>query len=557
MTVTAPAYSARILGAPDVPVSLRTDAGEITLDVADAPHVTGSGITLAMPDPTLLDGLDPRDGRRLLIEAGGRSFDLGIREATPDRAGSTVQVDLASDEALLDDFAQAVDDAGPRAHEASLRAVCDYVLGKIGAQLEAGGPDADVTCFWEVSLLNSNPAGAVNAAGFWHGTGASGLTSVAVNSPTPALGGRTVRWTSAAGTSSVGVAGWDGGSATKEGRVTPGRPYSTVVRVLSNPGRSTTVTMGFRDENGRHFSAAVTPAQVTSITAWTEFHLSAVAPAGAAYAYVVVTTAGNSAGQNHWVQAILYEGADRIPMFYGDSVAGGYTYTWAGDANASPATRIPVIERRPESLLWLAGVSGLTFLRPLLLAAGLRLVCDEQRRWTIRDTTYRADGSQTFRTGVNLATADEKLTRAAEEWFDAMVIRYRWTDENGIEQIRYDAFSLTGTPTKTIRREVDAPYPGPGRAEYAVRRAQGRGRTVTVSRQAHWDEHAEQPLTVLLEGTPIQTGTAERVVFDIGENTVTTTSRTTDTPAASWDLIPAGEAWLDSPAGESWIGEVI
>ncbi|MFE6733429.1 hypothetical protein [Microbacterium sp. NPDC057650] len=559
MTVTAPDYTARILGVgggPDVPVSMRTDAGSITLDVASAPHVSGAGITLALPDAALLDALDPRDSRRLVIDAGGRTFDLGIREATPNHGDATVVVELASDEALLDDFAQDFDDAGPRAHEASLRAVTGYVLGSIGAALQPGGPDADVTCYWEVALLNSNPAGILNAAGYWHGTGASGLTSVAVVSPAPALGGRTVRWTAAAGVSSVGVAGWDGVSTTKEGRVTPGKPYSAVVRVLSNPGRSTTVTIGFRDENGKHFSNAVSPAQVTSITAWTEFHLSAVAPAGAAYAYAVVTTNGNTAGQNHWVQAMLYEGADRIPMFYGDSTGGGYTYAWSGDANASPCTRTPVIERPLESLTWQAGVSGLAFLRPLLIAAGIRLVCDEARLWTLRDDTYRADGAQTYRVGVNITQVDEKLSRAAEEWFDGMVVQYTWTDADGIEQTRYDSYALTANPTKTIRREVAAPYPGPGRAQYAVTRAQGRGRTVTVTRQAHWDEHAEQPLSVLLDGTPIQTGLAEKVTFDLAGNTVTTSSRTTDTPAEAWQLIPAGEAWLDSPIGASWTEEV-
>ena len=80
---------------------------------------------------------------------------------------------------------------------------------------------------------------------------------------------------------------------------------------------------------------------------------------------------------------------------------------------------------------------------------------------------------------------------------------------------------------------------------------------MTATRQAKWDEAADQPITALLEGTEIQTGTASSVEFDLTANTVTMTARTTDTPPSAWQLIPAGEAWLDSPVGASWIGEVI
>lgn len=557
MTVSTHEYSARVMPANKL---LGAVAGSLTLDSSSVPHVTGD-LEFSMTDAAELELLDPRDSTRVKVTAardGGSSrvFDLGIREVTPDRAAGTVRVQLASDEALIGDFAQLADDSTPRTLETSLRAVCNYVLGKLGAVLQPGAQDADVTAFWRVSLLNSNPAGILNAAGYWHGSGASGLTSVAVVSPPPALGARTVRWTAAAGVSSVGVAGWDGVSATKEGRATPGRPYSTVVRVLSNPGRSTTITMGFRDENGRHFSSVVSPAKVTSINAWTEFHLTARAPAGAAYAYVVVTTAGNTAGQNHWVQAILYEGADRIPMFYGDSAGGGYTYVWSGDPNASPATRIPIIERDPASLLWSAGVSAFDFLHPLVIAAGLRLVCDEQRRWSLRSGEYRAVGDQSYRYGVNIETADEKLSRDDGE-VDAAVVVYRWTDADGIAQERTDAYSAVPVPAKVLRREVDTPYPGPGRAQNIVARSRGRGRTVTVSAVPTWKEHTDQTLSVLLNGTPIQTGIANRVEFNLDNDTVTVTSRTTDTPAAAWILIPAGQRWIDSPVGESWTEEAI
>lgn len=181
-------------------------------------------------------------------------------------------------------------------------------------------------------------------------------------------------------------------------------------------------------------------------------------------------------------------------------------------------------------------MSAMEFILPLVQVLGLRPVCDEQRAWSLRSEAYRAPGAQTFRAGVNITSADEQLSRDDEGWFDGAVFRYQWTDRDDLPQTREDAYALPGA-SKIILREIAAPWPGAGRAEYAVRRAQGKGRTVTATKQATWTEHAEQPLTVLLDGTPIQTGTAGRVVFDLTGNAVTTTSRTTDTPAGAIALL--------------------
>lgn len=533
MTVTEPAYSARILGSPDVPVSMRSDAGSITLDVADAPHVTAS-ITLAMPDATLLDDLDPRDGRRMVIEAGGRSFDLGIRRVRPDRASGTVGVELASDEALLDDLAQLVDDDGPRAHEASVRGVVDYVLGKLGAHLEAGGPDADVTAFWSVVNLLQNPSGEVDA-GHWMSVGnAAGIVSTPMSAPAAPAGTRAIGFTAAA----AGDALLASASTLTEFSVTPGRWYVFSYMIASQVSRSVAAVLQWRRSNGVEVVSAVQGATISSVSS--EFRRVTVigrAPAGVTHVLPYVRTTGNAAGNAHYVDAAMfYEGERLIGYFDGSTAPSGYTVAWQDAAHKSASTRTPVTERPPDALRWPAGVSALQFLRPLLLSAGIRLVCDELRRWTLRDNTYRAAGAQTFRDGVNIITADEEISREDERWFDGMVVRYRWTDRDGIEQERTDSYALPGA-SKIILRDVSAPYPGPGRAEYAVTRAQGTGSTVTGTKQATWTENTEQEFSAVLTSTPIQLGTAEKVVFDIAANTVTTTSRTTDTPAGAINLL--------------------
>ncbi|WP_298038315.1 hypothetical protein, partial [uncultured Microbacterium sp.] len=93
MTVTAPTYAARIVDAPGVPIALVEDSGRITLDSSRAPHIEAT-VDLSITEASVLDDLDPRDSRRIVIDAGGRSFDLGIREVTPNREDARVTVRL-------------------------------------------------------------------------------------------------------------------------------------------------------------------------------------------------------------------------------------------------------------------------------------------------------------------------------------------------------------------------------------------------------------------------------------------------------------------------------
>lgn len=480
---------------------------------------------------------------------GFRYFDLGIRDADPDRGAGTVTLRLASDEAILMDYAQLVDGVGAWDVQGSLRAVCNYVLAKIGAALEPGTLDADVTAYWSVTNLHPNPV-PTSAANYGGGAGAG------VPFYDGGLGA--VRWTSSAATSILICAG----SLTAY-RVTPGKSYVFTFEHSSAAGRIVTPAIQWRNNGSASTLQTIRGASAPSNPSVFQRHtVIATAPAGAEFAYPLVITDGNTSATTHAVRRVMvYEGDKLIAYYTGSTAADAhYTYKWADpDApNASSSIRTPLVERRPESLYWPAGVSGMAFLEPLLKASGLRLVCDEQRRWWLRDAEYRADGTQNYRHAVNIEQATERLSRDDDSWFDAAVYTYVWQDEAGIEYRRVDSFALVEPSTKVLRVELrDTPYPGPGRAEAIVRRAQGRGRTVSVTAIPTWTEHTDQPLAILLEGTPIQTGIAGTVAYDFGADTVTVTSRTTDTPAAAWILIPTGERWFDSPAGESWTEEII
>lgn len=191
-----------------------------------------------------------------------------------------------------------------------------------------------------------------------------------------------------------------------------------------------------------------------------------------------------------------------------------------------------------DALIWKAGEDALSFLHPLVQRAGLRLVCDEERRWTLRDETFEAPGSLLLRQGVNLVQAEEMISRDAGFWFDARVTRYRWTDAAGLQQERIDSYALTPSYSRLTLLEVSAPYPGPGRSEYAVRRAQGVGREVTVATVSDWTATAELGVSIILADTPPQLGKVQRVTFDLDNDEMTIAARTVDTPEGAINLLP-------------------
>ena len=150
MTVGVASLTATVGG-----VDLAPSGGGVSFDTTRAPHVSCS---LNVPfRAATLSALDPRQSPppRVQINSSGRAFDLTVRERTVNHDTGDVVLSLASDEALLSDYAPIVDDETPYAYQSSLRGVVNYVLGKVipGAALEASpAVDADTTVYTSVVL---------------------------------------------------------------------------------------------------------------------------------------------------------------------------------------------------------------------------------------------------------------------------------------------------------------------------------------------------------------------------------------------------------------------
>ena len=536
--------------------TLSVRSGSVGLDTTRAPHVQGDvevslpgvwqiigGQLTWVPDPAAYALLDPRSSPppRVVITAAqtdgpSRTFDLHVRDRRINHRAGTVSLSVASDEGILTDWAPLADDYTPLTLASSLRAVVNYVLGKAipGAVLAAApSNDANVTPYWSVTNLQRNPA-VIGDVSNWTQGGGCTIAYVAEASS----GAVRVSMTSASG------AVYAVDTSKYNLNAQPGRDYSLSFLVRNEgtvrAGETATVVLRFLDNNNATIvNVAGTARQIGA--GYAKIKVSGRAPANAAKIAPYVSFAGSQSGRVLRIDAaMLYEGDPLIPVdpFTGaDNDTSTYTYDFQGPANDSPSVRTPVIERDPESLIWKAGQSALDILHPLVQAAGFRLVCDEGRVWTLRSETFSAPGSIAIRSGANIIDADEMISRDAGIWFDARATVYEWTDRNGIQQTRTDAYALTPGYSRMTRLELSTPYPGPGRSEYAVRRAQGVGREVTVDTVSNWDATPEQALQLILDQTPPLVGNIQSVSFDLGNDRMTITTRARDVPVGAIDLI--------------------
>jgi hypothetical protein len=527
-------YAASVDGTP-----LGIRGGRITVDGGSAPHVTGQ-LTITMPtDPDILAALDPRTAPRVTIHVDAdfpsgpqtRTFDLGVRDwdGDFDDRASVLTLPLASDEALLDDYAPLSTDTTPYTYQNSIRALVDYVLDQAipGASLAAGGPDAPIRALISSVNIVRNPRAKADLTDWSSG---NTMTRSAAGGP---AGCPTYVNALSGSAGQVLVAVSEAGVPLQAGK-----RYR--VSVWQNAVSGTPLSF-----DGIVYSAAnvalldLSNDSHIATGGWVRRWIDFTAPEGATKLRLRAFTTGSvpavtSLNTTGWRVSEVTADPTDTGYYDGDTTdTTEYVYAYSG----STSTRAALIERAPDILTWRVGVSGLEFLAPILQALGLRIVCDETRTWTLRTESYRTDGAIAVRYGVNMVAGSERISRDAELWFDARVTRYRWIDQNGIQQERTDAYALNDPYTRLTTVDVAAPYPGPGRSEYAVRRAQQRGREVTVRKVAAWTEHAEQPTSVRLPNRPMQIGIAQTVVFDLDRREVEITTRTVDTPDGAVNLL--------------------
>lgn len=502
MTVSKP-YATVV--ADSFPGELGVLGGQISLDVARWPYVNAVVSVKAVPG--LYAALDPRtEPRRVTLTCGDeiagseRTFDLGVRSVVA-TADNRLQLTLASDEALVEDNGWPEDyrpwDALNYEYGYTAGGVARMVLARVGATVADPTPNPSLFPYWELKNRITNPRFQTTTKGSAVSSGSSNLLS-ASHVAAGDVSRRALQWTCAPAGGVVVVAGYDpDDGALTALPVTPGEWLSVSVDVSAvAPNRARAVRMTFHMAGGSLYEIT-SPLESAPDTRWTTLTLVEKAPPATEYVSIRVEGGPISSGADQRMFATnvcLVNWEDTIVPFHGDTPpTPGYTYAWDGVPDDSTSTRYPLTPRDPESLVQRAGVGGITFLAPLLQSVGLRLVCDENRVWTLRHIDHAVPGSVRIAVGENMI--DYTIGAELDGWADAATVLYKWR-RYGIDLEQEDTFQLTGAPRKHLYRELNTPYPGPGRAENIVKRAQSGGTSATATALTKWSATPEQAVTI-------------------------------------------------------------
>ena len=199
---------------------------------------------------------------------------------------------------------------------------------------------------------------------------------------------------------------------------------------------------------------------------------------------------------------------------------------------------------------WSPGQNAWDYLRPLVDAVGLRLWCDDRRNFYLTEPIDGTAGGLSI-SAKYATTATDALDRE-RDWYDAVVITYRWRDAAGNDQTAYDTAAVAGY-SKVLALTYDRPYPGPGAAAAMLSRVSGRGRQQTLGAVNDYSVAPGMALTITLPNAPIQTGLLAAVTWQVpGDEMRLTTRDLIDTLTSAWVFAPAGLAWNELAAGIDW-----
>ncbi|WP_457100311.1 hypothetical protein [Microbacterium sp. P5_E9] len=557
--------------------------GELVLDALAIPY-GGANIDIPRTEDLGLDDMDPRQDVRVIVTAGDevagstRTFNLGLRSRDIGDNGRSVSLVLATDEALLQDYAALVVDNGATGLYASLRSINNYVLSKIGASLAPEGGDADVRPLVDGVNLQPNGGFRADTAG-WLGWNATALVRIAGGPPGVPVSyfGRTTFGTTALTGGIFNIGGENTAPPPSTAVVvTPGKSYTSEVWLRSSVTK--TITPAIEWAVGGSGASSGTPVTLQP-NVWTKVRVVGTAPAGATragcYWYTTTTWANGNTYDiaahrfSETPVATLLPAPDpdrpsptpwdvsepmvldpQFDWFDGDSTDTAlYAYDWNGTPNQSSSKRTALVTRPPEALVWLPGVTAWDFLEPLNTPAGFRLFCDEKRVWRlVKPGEYSLPGVITT-AGFNTVDGGDTISREDADIFcTGVVVIYRWKDATTLaEKVAYDS---AGTPSKVFVVEYERPYPGPGAAAAILARRSGTGRTQNVVALPNWATTPGMEASITLPVAGQTRGKIALVRFSLGDDGLMElgTRGLIDVPPGSWDAGNEVTTW-DNVAG--------
>lgn len=559
MSVDTHTIEAGIIGGSDLAVK----SALITLDDGWSPYAQAEltlPVTVDVDD--LLTELDCRTSPppRVLVELdrsglvpSSRDLNLTVRSRRIDHVRGEIVVKLASDEALLQDYAL-IAGALVNPGGTSVRVAVEYALNKIGASLN----DEVIT------NLVRNPKVASATTDWSSLAGAGGtITSARITSggPTAAVPAfyRVTATSTVPNPLYIWVASTAGGVPCSASTA-----YTASVWVRSNG--ATQVVLRTQDYNASNVSGTAYESSIVTLVAntWTRISVKFTTAATAASSRLHVESRSSMPNTRTlevtgWRLSKSESDTVLDTTYFDGSTTDTtvYDYSWTGTTDASTSKRsriMPDATAATTALDWPPGVSGWDYVNPMVQAANLRLWCDELRVWRLDPASTLQPGLLHISELTNATEAEDEITRDAD-WFDSVVIEYR-SVAAGATVLEYDYAGAPGTKAKKF--EYARAKPGSGAAAALLARAQGRGRVLKLEAVSDYDARPGEALLATLPDTPIQSGLVAAVKWRFPESEMAVESRgLVDTPLSAWMFLAPGVKWTDSAVGQSWLAETV
>lgn len=554
---------------------LAETACELTLDEGNSPYATAT-LTIAAPAAAVYARLDPIKRPRVRLTAvsrnergtslGDMTADLLVISRNRSRPSGDVVLTLANDEALLD-YAPA-EDVDLRIPGLQLSFLLTQVVARATPGSTVTGPATTiVTSFEQRNLI---PGGAFeDGPGQWTAVNAS---ATAVNQY-PRGGVKSLRIsptnTSPDSYVEVSVSLTPGKTYRLAGWITAPTPFAGGARVDQTFQR-----MAIMNRDGGDPTVLFTtawPARVSWTTPLESARIFTMPEGRGSTTLRLYNGMAQGSGDVFWDNISLYEVDDAVaedrnptPYFDGDTAdTSVYVHAWDGEAGRSTSRRIPIIERRPEMLLWRRGQTARDFLKPILETYGLRLFCGTNRAFQAVRRDYVLSALPVTTADIsNVYTASEPSSIDAQHpdgsplWADAVSIRYTWLDTDGVQQERFDVAAPAGYTRLYSLELTNTPYPGPGQASYLRDRFMLRRAEFAFDRRLDFFATPGYRSRVDLSDGTLLIGYVDRASMDFFTGRMSVNLKAVEvTSRTAWVQLPSGDRWIDSPVGASWASE--
>lgn len=202
--------------------------------------------------------------------------------------------------------------------------------------------------------------------------------------------------------------------------------------------------------------------------------------------------------------------------------------------------------------IWEPGQSAWEYLQPLVQAPGLRLYCDEKRKWYLVDDQAETPGSINLSYMGTMTQASDVISRDSLDWYDAVVCKYEYVDGSGNTIIEYDTASTTGF-SKVLTLTFDTAKPGAGQASRILQRAQGKGRVNDIRAMSDYTATPGMLATIAMPDTDSQIGNLSAITWSFPDDEMDVTTRgLLEVSPYAWLYQTVGRHWNSVSSGVHW-----